>query len=43
MAEVNTSYFDIARDWDNQVEHLFTTSPVYLNNQQESATNLASN
>jgi len=43
MAEVNTSYFDIARDWDNQVEHLFTTSPVYLNNQQETATNLASN
>ena len=30
MAVVNTSYFDIANDWDNQVEHLFTSSPVYL-------------
>jgi len=30
MATTNTSYFDIARDWDNQVEKLFTTSPVYL-------------
>jgi hypothetical protein len=30
MAVTNTSYFDIARDWDNQVQQLFTTSPVYL-------------
>lgn len=30
MAETNTSYFNIARDWENQVAHLFTTSPVYL-------------
>jgi len=30
MAVTNTSYFDIANDWDNQVEQLFTTSPVYL-------------
>lgn len=30
MAVTNTSYFDIARDWENQVENLFTTSPVYL-------------
>ncbi len=30
MAVTNTSYFNIARDWDNQVEQLFTTSPVYL-------------
>jgi len=30
MAVINTSYFDIANDWDNQVENLFTTSPVYL-------------
>lgn len=30
MAVVNTSYFDIANDWDNQVQHLFTTSPAYL-------------
>jgi len=42
MAEVNTSYFDIARDWDNQVDHLFTTSPVYLNKQENSNTSLAS-
>jgi len=43
MAEVNTSYFDIARDWENQVEHLFTTSPVYLNTHQNSNTSLAVN
>ena len=30
MAVVNTSYFDIANDWDSQVRYLFTTSPVYL-------------
>lgn len=30
MAVTNTSYFDIANDWDNQVEQLFTTSPAYL-------------
>ena len=30
MAVTNSSYFDIARDWKNQVEELFTTSPVYL-------------
>lgn len=30
MAVTNTSYFDIARDWENQVHNLFTTSPVYL-------------
>lgn len=33
MAVTNTSYFDIANDWDNQVEQLFTTSPVYLTKQ----------
>lgn len=33
MAETNPSYFDIARDWDNQVEHMFTTSPLYLKQQ----------
>ena len=33
MAETNTSYFDIAKDWDNQVERLFTTSPAYLSQQ----------
>ncbi len=30
MAVTNTSYFDIARDWENQVQNLFTTSPIYL-------------
>jgi len=30
MAETNVSYFNIARDWDNQVKLLFTTSPIYL-------------
>ncbi|TMM58674.1 hypothetical protein FEE95_04390 [Maribacter algarum] len=30
MAVTNTSYYDLARDWENQVENLFTTSPVYL-------------
>lgn len=35
MAETNPSYFDIARDWNNQVEHMFTTSPVYLKQQNE--------
>jgi len=30
MAVTNSSYFDIARDWENQVQNLFTTSPVYL-------------
>ncbi|MDH7445338.1 hypothetical protein [Aquimarina sp. 2201CG14-23] len=28
MAVVNTSYFDIAKDWDNQVEILFKDSPI---------------
>ena len=35
MAVINTSYFDIANDWDNQVEHLFTTSPVYLEKEKK--------
>ncbi|NND15003.1 MAG: hypothetical protein HKN89_01615 [Eudoraea sp.] len=29
MAVTNTSYFNIVRDWDNQVEQLFLTSPAY--------------
>ena len=37
MAEINVSYFDIARDWDNQVKLLFTTSPVFLAQQKEKA------
>ena len=35
MAANNNSYFDIARDWDNQVKQLFTTSPVYLAKQSQ--------
>ncbi len=34
MAEVNTSYFNIVKDWENQVEHLFLNSPEYLKTQQ---------
>lgn len=29
MAEVNTSYFDIVKDWEHQVEKLFIESPEY--------------
>ncbi|GAA3508624.1 hypothetical protein GCM10022393_20200 [Aquimarina addita] len=29
MAVVNSSYFDIVRDWDHQVKTLFEDSPVY--------------
>ncbi len=28
MAIVNTSYFDIVKDWDNQVKMLFEESPI---------------
>jgi hypothetical protein len=31
MAVVNSSYFDIAKDWDNQVQLLFKNSPVFQN------------
>lgn len=30
MAEVNTSYYGILRDWDYQVQRLFMESPAYL-------------
>jgi len=30
MAVTNSSYLDIAKDWKNQVENLFLTSPAYL-------------
>ncbi|WP_298474605.1 hypothetical protein [uncultured Maribacter sp.] len=32
MAVTNISYFAIAQDWENQVETLFKTSPIYLAN-----------
>lgn len=35
MAETNVSYFDIIRDWDDQVSFLFETSPAYLNQHPE--------
>ena len=33
MAKVNSSYFDIIKDWDYHVEKLFTESPAYLKKQ----------
>ncbi len=42
MAVTNTSYFDIAREWDNQVEHLFITSPVYLAKKEKKPITFAS-
>ena len=33
MVEVNTSYFNIVRDWENQVEQLFLNSPEYIKTQ----------
>ena len=30
MAVNNSSYFNVVNDWENQVHHLFTTSPIYL-------------
>jgi len=35
MAVTNESYFEVAKDWDAQVEQLFTTSPVYLLQQKK--------
>ena len=39
MAVNNSSYFNVARDWENQVEYMFTTSPVYKKQQQELSEN----
>jgi len=33
MAVNNASYFNVIRDWENQVKKLFVTSPVYLSKQ----------
>ena len=41
MSVVNTSYFEIANDWDNQIKILFEQSPAYLKNQNAIATRLA--
>lgn len=37
MAVQNKSYFAVANDWENQVEHLFTTSPAYLKTRKSTA------
>lgn len=33
MSVVNSSYFDIANDWENQIRILFENAPAYLKNQ----------
>ena len=37
MAVVNTSYFDVVSNWDNQVENLFLTSPAFLQKEKQDA------
>ena len=41
MSVVNTSYFDIANDWENQIKILFEKSPAYLRNQSSISTTVA--
>jgi len=41
MSVVNSSYFDIANDWENQIKILFEKSPVYLRKQSEISTTQA--
>jgi hypothetical protein len=41
MSVVNSSYFDIAKDWDNQIRILFEQSPAYLKKQNTLATTVA--
>lgn len=36
MSVVNSSYFEIIRDWDNRVKTMFESSPAYLKKQQVS-------
>lgn len=36
MSVVNSSYFEIIRDWDNRIKTLFESSPAYLKRQQVS-------
>jgi len=35
MSVTNSSYFDIANDWENQVKILFEQSPAYLKKQNQ--------
>lgn len=41
MSVVNSSYFEIANDWENQVKILFEKSPAYLKNQTTIHTTVA--
>ncbi|PKA84419.1 hypothetical protein ATE92_2608 [Ulvibacter sp. MAR_2010_11] len=41
MSVVNSSYFDIANDWENQVKILFEQSPVFLKNNEGSNSTIA--
>lgn len=41
MSVVNSSYFEIANDWDNQIKILFEQSPAYQNNQNKTTERLA--
>ena len=41
MSVVNSSYFEIANDWENQIRILFEQSPVYLKKQNTIATRVA--
>lgn len=34
MSVVNSSYFEIVRDWDHRIKTLFESSPAYLSKQQ---------
>ena len=41
MSIVNTSYFEIANDWENQIKILFEKSPLYLRNQNSISSTVA--
>ncbi len=41
MSVVNSSYFEIARDWDQQIKILFEQSPAYLKRQNSIDTKVA--
>lgn len=41
MSVMNTSYFEIANDWENQIRILFEQSPAYLKQQNSIATKVA--
>ena len=41
MSVVNSSYFDIANDWENQIKILFEQSPAYLKKQNATTISVA--